>query len=177
MPVSSDIVRTYRGPRRVVRDLLSMGQREDRAIMWLMFGCLIVFISRLPALQREAVMAEGDFTRDAAYAFFGLMMLAPLLFYALAFVGRGIAYLLRGRPSGYGSRVALFWLGLAGRDPGGAVLWVACGVERAGGPGHAGDWRDMAAGLAAVLGIRPDRGLEGGRPCRSVIPTCGHWPG
>lgn len=113
MPVSSDIVRTYRGPRRVVRDLLSMGQREDRAIMWLMFGCLIVFISRLPALQREAVMAEGDFTRDAAYAFFGLMMLAPLLFYALAFVGRGIAYLLRGRPSGYGSRVALFWAWLA----------------------------------------------------------------
>lgn len=113
MPVSSDIVRTYRGPRRVVRDLLSMGQREDRAIMWLMFGCLIVFISRLPALQREAVMAGGDFTRDAAYAFFGLMMLAPLLFYGLALAGRGIAYLLGGRPSGYGARVALFWAWLA----------------------------------------------------------------
>ena len=28
MPVSRDIVRTYRGPRRVVRELLDMGQRD-----------------------------------------------------------------------------------------------------------------------------------------------------
>lgn len=130
MPVSRDIVRTYRGPRRVVRGLLAMGPREDRAIMWLMAGCLIVFVSRLPALQREAVLAEGDFTRDAAYAFFGLMMVAPLLFYLLAFLGRGAAYVVAwlaaylfswqsndrrfgAGPDGYGARVALFWAWLA----------------------------------------------------------------
>ena len=113
MPVTTDIVRMYRGPRRVVRDLLAMGQREDRAIMWLMIGCLIVFLSRLPALQREAVLGQGDFSRDAAYAFFGLMMIAPLMFYGLAAVGRGIAHVAGGRPSGYGARLALFWAWLA----------------------------------------------------------------
>ena len=113
MPVTTDIVRMYRGPRRVVRDLLAMGQREDRAIMWLMIGCLIVFLSRLPALQREAILGQGDFSRDAAYAFFGLMMIAPLMFYGLAAVGRGVARLAGGRPSGYGARLALFWSWLA----------------------------------------------------------------
>jgi bacteriorhodopsin len=113
MPVTTDIVRMYRGPRRVVRDLLVMGQREDRAIMWLMIGCLIVFLSRLPALQREAILGQGDFSRDAAYAFFGLMMIAPLMFYGLAAVGRGVARLAGGRPSGYGARLALFWSWLA----------------------------------------------------------------
>jgi hypothetical protein len=113
MPVTTDIVRMYRGPRRVVRDLLAMGQREDRAIMWLMIGCLIVFLSRLPALQREAVLGQGDFSRDAAYAFFGLMMIAPLMFYGLAAVGRGVARLAGGRTSGFGARLALFWSWLA----------------------------------------------------------------
>ena len=113
MPVTTEIVRMYRGPRRVVRDLLAMGQREDRAIMWLMIGCLIVFLSRLPALQREAVLGQGDFSRDAAYAFFGLMMIAPLMFYGLAAVGRGVARLAGGRTSGFGARLALFWSWLA----------------------------------------------------------------
>ena len=113
MPVSTDIVRTYKGPRRVVRGLLDTGPREDRAIMWLMTGCLIVFVSRLPALQRLAVLSDGDFTRDAAYAFFGLMMVAPLMFYLMAFLGRAGAYVVGGRPGGYGSRVALFWSWLA----------------------------------------------------------------
>lgn len=113
MPITTDIVRTYRGPRRVVRDILAMGPREDRAIMWLMAGCFVVFISRLPALQRAEVMGEGEFTRDAAYAFMGLMTMAPLIFYVLAALAQGIARLLGGRPTGYGARVALFWAWLA----------------------------------------------------------------
>lgn len=113
MPVSSDIVRTYRGPRRVVRDLLDMGVREDRAIMWLMVGCIIVFVSRLPALQREAVLGAGDFQRDATYAFFGMIMVAPLLFYGLAGLGQVIARVLGRNPGGFGGRLALFWAWLA----------------------------------------------------------------
>ena len=113
MPVSQDIVRTYRGPRRVVRDLLAMGQREDRAIAWLMIGCFIFFLARLPGLQRFAVLEGSDFQRDVIYAFFALLMIAPLLFYAVA----GIAYLVMrvaGRPiTPYGARVAIFWGWLA----------------------------------------------------------------
>jgi len=113
MPVSQDIVGTYRGPRRVVRSLLDMGQREDRAIAWLMIGCFIFFLARLPGLQRFAVLEGSDFQRDAIYAFFALMMIAPLLFYAVA----GIAYLVMrvaGRSiSPFGARVAIFWGWLA----------------------------------------------------------------
>jgi len=113
MPVSQDIVRTYRGPRRVVRDLLAMGQREDRAIAWLMIGCFIFFLARLPGLQRFAVLEGSDFQQDAIYAFFALLMIAPLLFYGVA----GIAYLVM-RVAGrtitpYGARVAIFWGWLA----------------------------------------------------------------
>ena len=32
MPVTTDIVATYKGPRRVIAHLLSLGPREDRAL-------------------------------------------------------------------------------------------------------------------------------------------------
>lgn len=113
MPVSSDIVRTYRGPRRVVRDLLAMGPREDRAIMWLMFGCLVVLLSRLPALQREAILGQGDFQRDVTYALFGLLMIAPLLFYVIAWFLFVITRIFRRGATNYGARLAVFWGWLA----------------------------------------------------------------
>lgn len=113
MAVSTDIVRTWRGPRTVVRGLLAQGVREDRALVFLMTGLVIVWLSNLPVLQRGAVLTGSDLRRDAIYAFFGLVMLAPLIFYLLAFLGRLLA-LAAGRPvSGYGSRLALFWAWLA----------------------------------------------------------------
>jgi len=109
MPVSRDIARTYRGPRAVVRDLYAMGPREDRAIAWLMIGCFLVFLSRLPALQRTAVETGADFQRDAIYAFFALMMIAPLLFYTIAFVFFALTRALRKGATPYGARLAIFW--------------------------------------------------------------------
>jgi len=73
MPVSRDIAQMYRRPRAVVRDLYAMGPREDRAIAWLMIGCFLVFLSRLPALQRAAVETGTDFQQDTIYAFFALI--------------------------------------------------------------------------------------------------------
>ncbi|WP_375281622.1 hypothetical protein [Pseudooctadecabacter sp.] len=109
MPVSRDIARTYRGPRRVVRELLSMGPREDRAIAWLMIGCFLVFLSRLPALQRAAIETGSDFQRDVIYAFFAMMMIAPLMFYVIAFVFFLIIKLARSAATPYGARLAIFW--------------------------------------------------------------------
>lgn len=109
MPVSRDIARTYRGPRTVVRELLSMGPREDRAIAWLMIGCFLVFLSRLPALQRAAIETGSDFQRDVIYAFFAMMMIAPLMFYAIAFVFFLITKLARSAATPYGARLAIFW--------------------------------------------------------------------
>ncbi|SLN17165.1 hypothetical protein [Pseudooctadecabacter jejudonensis] len=113
MPVSRDIARTYRGPRAVVRDLYAMGVREDRAIAWLMIGCLLVFLSRLPALQRAAIQTGSDFQRDAIYAFFAMMMIAPLLFYAIALVFYIVTRIVRPHATAYGARLAIFWGWLA----------------------------------------------------------------
>ncbi len=113
MAVSTDMVRTWRGPRAVVRGLLAQGVREDRALVYLMAGLVIVFVSRLPALQREAVLEGGVFQRDATYAFFGLVILAPLIFYVLAEMGRLLARLAGLKPSSYQGRLALFWAWLA----------------------------------------------------------------
>lgn len=113
MPVSRDIVQMYRRPRRVVRTLYDMGQREDRAIAWLMIGSFIVFVSRLPALKRAEVQDGSNFQQDTIYAFFALLMVAPLLFYLLAAVFYGITRLIRPAATAYGARLAVFWGWLA----------------------------------------------------------------
>ena len=113
MPVSRDITRTYRGPRRVMRELYAMGPREARAIMWLMVGCFLVYLSRLPALQRSAVETGTDFQKDTIYALFGLLMIAPLLFYVIAAVFYAITKILRPAATPYGARLAVFWGWLA----------------------------------------------------------------
>ena len=113
MPVSRDISQMYRRPRQVVRALYDMGVREDRAIAWLMIGCFLVFLSRLPALQRMAVQGYGNFQQDTIYAFFALMMIAPLLFYLIAVILFGITRLFRPAATAYGARLAVFWGWLA----------------------------------------------------------------
>ncbi|MBC7165216.1 MAG: YIP1 family protein [Roseovarius sp.] len=113
MPVSRDIVATYRGPRRVVARLLAMGVREDRALALLMGGCALVFVAQWPRLAREAHMAGEGLNPRLAGALLGWMVIAPLMFYGLAFLSQIAARLLGGRVTGYGARIALFWAFLA----------------------------------------------------------------
>lgn len=113
MAVTTDIVRTWRGPRTVMRDLLDQGRREDRAVAYLMISCLIIFVSRLPAIQFEVMQGQGDFQRDASYAFMGLMMFMPLLLYAVAALLHLIGKVFRGKGTFYSARLALFWSLLA----------------------------------------------------------------
>ncbi|MDA9208474.1 hypothetical protein N9O61_06285 [Octadecabacter sp.] len=113
MPVSRDIVAMYRGPRKVVRGLADMGVREDRAIAWLMIGCFLIFLSRLPALQRNAVQTGADFQQDTIYAFFAWMMIAPLLFYFIGFIAYVLTKAFRSGANAYGARLSVFWGWLA----------------------------------------------------------------
>lgn len=120
MAVSSDIVRTWRGPRAVMRDLLAMGQREDRAIAYLMAACGIIFVAQWPRLSRKAAgfdLAPGadtpEFGQLVAYEFVAWVMVWPLAFYGIAWISRGVAHLLGGKGTGYGARLALFWALLA----------------------------------------------------------------
>ena len=113
MSVSQDIVATYRGPGKVVRTLIGTGQREDRALMFLMFGCGLTFLAQLPRLAREAHLTGADLNMAMGGALAAWLLIAPLAFYALAAMARGVGKLLGGRGSMYGARVALFWALLA----------------------------------------------------------------
>ena len=113
MPVAADIVATYRGPRRVMRRLLEMGTREDRALAVLMAGCVIVFVGQWPRLAREAHLSGQELNPLLGGALMGWGFIAPLLLYTLAMVSHLVAKLLGGQGSGYGARMALFWSFLA----------------------------------------------------------------
>lgn len=109
MPVSTDILATYRGPGRVVRRLLDMGPREDRALIFVMGFCLVAFIAQMPGLARRAHLEGLELNMLLGGALLGTVFILPLFFYALAMVSHWAARLVGGRGTSYGSRLALFW--------------------------------------------------------------------
>ncbi|MEO9780402.1 MAG: YIP1 family protein [Sedimentitalea sp.] len=113
MPVTSDITATYRGPRRVMQRLLSMGQREDRALAILMGACFIVFIAQMPRLSRESHLTGQELNMLLGGALLGWLFIAPLMLYALAGLSHLIARLIGGQGNWFGARLALFWSLLA----------------------------------------------------------------
>lgn len=113
MPVTTDITATYVRPARVMQRLLAMGQREDRALIFLMAACVIVFIAQMPRLSREAHLTGQDLNMLLGGALLGWLFLAPLFFYALAGLSHVIAKILGGQGDWYGARLALFWAILA----------------------------------------------------------------
>ena len=133
MSASSDIARTWRGPRRVYRDLLGHGVREDRVLAYLMVGCLVVFIAQWPIHVRVAQgfgIPEGaevpSLQRLLTYGFFGWLMLAPLMFYVIALIAHAIARLLGGHGPGYNGRLSIFWALLAS-SPAALLYGLAAG--------------------------------------------------
>ncbi|EEE38224.1 hypothetical protein RKLH11_2065 [Rhodobacteraceae bacterium KLH11] len=113
MPVTTDIVATYRGPGRVVRRLLDMGPREDRALAFVMAFCIVGFIAQLPSLARQAHLEGSELNMLMGGALLGSVFILPLFFYFLAWLSHLIARLVGGNGTSYGARLALFWALLA----------------------------------------------------------------
>lgn len=113
MAVSQDMMRTWRAPRAVMRQILGMGQREDRAIAYLMIACLLVFVGQWPRLARTAHLEGTEFTQLAAYEFFGWLILWPLLFYFAAFLLHQILRLTGSALASWEVRTVIFWSLLA----------------------------------------------------------------
>ncbi|MEX0307629.1 MAG: YIP1 family protein [Ruegeria sp.] len=113
MPVTTDIVATYRGPGRVVRRLLDMGPREDRALAFVMAFCVVGFIAQLPSLARRAHLEGLELNMLMGGALLGSVFILPMLFYGLAWVSHLIARIFGGKGTSYGARLALFWALLA----------------------------------------------------------------
>ena len=120
MSVTNDIVRTWRRPRAVIRDLLGQGRREDRAIVYLMISCFLIFVAQWPRLRRVAEgfepnpwPADMNFEGMMTYTFFSSVIILPLFMYGLAAVSHLVAKVFGGKGSWYGARLALFWTLLA----------------------------------------------------------------
>ncbi|MFX0541052.1 YIP1 family protein [Roseovarius sp. S4756] len=113
MAVTRDIVATYRGPRAVMRRLLEMGQREDRALAILMAGCIVMFVAQWPRLAREAYLTGQELNPLLGGALLAWAFIAPLILYLIALTSHWIAKLLGGDGTGFGARMALFWALLA----------------------------------------------------------------
>ncbi|MEM1375500.1 MAG: YIP1 family protein [Pseudomonadota bacterium] len=109
MPVTTDIMQSYRRPRTVFRRLLDAGQREDRAIAILAGACLLFFAASAPVSQRQALEGQGDLSQLLTYSLFSWLFLWPLLLYGIAALSHLVMKLFRGRGSWYGARLALFW--------------------------------------------------------------------
>lgn len=113
MAVTRNITATYRNPGKVLRGLLALGPREDRALAYLMAGCLIVFIAQMPRLAREAHINGEELNMLMGASLMAWVFIAPLMLYCLAGLSHLVARLFRGQGSHYGARLALFWALLA----------------------------------------------------------------
>jgi nitrogen fixation/metabolism regulation signal transduction histidine kinase len=113
MPVTRDIVATYRGPGAVMRRLLADNAREDRALAMVMAGCAVMFIAQWPRLARQAHLESVDLNPLLGAALLAWVFIAPLILYALAFLAFLLARLLGGKGTTLDARIALFWALLA----------------------------------------------------------------
>lgn len=115
MAITTEIFRTYRAPRATMRRLLEGGQREDRAIAYLMAACVVTFVGQWPRLQREATLNPEGPPLEALIsgALMGWVFVVPLMAYGVAAVSHLLARLFGGQGTWWGARVALFWSMLA----------------------------------------------------------------
>ena len=113
MAATNDILRSWTGPRAVMRKLLALGPREDRALAYLMVGCLVIFVAQWPRLSRRTYLDGTPLEQLIAYEFVSWLIVWPLVLYLIALV---IYVLMRATGPGIGAfqvRLALFWAVLA----------------------------------------------------------------
>lgn len=113
MPVTTDIVASYRGPRRVMRRILELGTNEGRALAVLMAGCAVFFIADWPKLARDAHIAGDELQPILGGSLMGWIFIAPLIFYVFAWLSQLVIRLFGGNATGFSARMALFWAFLA----------------------------------------------------------------
>ncbi len=84
---------------------------EARGFIYLLVGCLIIYLSQVPDLVAQGTGAEGEAPMDArlAITFFAWLFVWPLIFYGVAGLSHLIAKAFGGAGQGVNARLALFW--------------------------------------------------------------------
>ncbi len=120
MSISNDVLRAWVRPRAVMRRLLDAGEKENRALAILMAGCLLIFVGQWPRLVRlsegfdlPAGAEASELSQLIAYSLVSWLIVWPLIFYIFAGITLILARAVKGRGTGYGTRLALFWAVLA----------------------------------------------------------------
>jgi len=113
MSLTADILRSYRAPRSVLQRHLDAPRREERALLYLVVACILIFAAQWPALTRAAQIDPSvPLQARLGGAIMAVLFVLPLLAYGLAFLLWLVA-----RPFGpispVGARLALFWAMLA----------------------------------------------------------------
>ena len=149
MSVSGDILRSWRRPRQVVRDLLAQGPREDRALVFLTVGCGVIFLGQWPRMMRLAAEPDAPPLQAMLGAtLLGWFFMAPLIFYGLAALIRLGMLAVGLRVRWFATRLAVFWALLAA-----SPLWMLNGmVDGLLGPGPVASAVGLV-GLAAFFWI------------------------
>lgn len=114
MSLTRDIAATYRGPGRVLRRLQGMGRREDRALVFILLACGLLFVAQAPYQARQAHLdPEVPLQARLYWSAILFVFLCPTFFYLLAGLAWGASRLAGVRVSGYEMRLSMFWALLA----------------------------------------------------------------
>ncbi len=113
MAATGDIIATYRGPAKVMRRILARGQHEESALIYLMIGCLMVFVAQTPRLAREAFETDANLSMLLGGTLMAWLFIMPLVLYALGALTHLVAKALGSKVTSFGARMALFWALLA----------------------------------------------------------------
>lgn len=109
MPVTTDIVRSWRSPRAVMRSHLARDRSEPWAFALLVAFMVVAFVAQWPGASRKAFY-NPDMPIEAQMFAISMGMLAFVpVWYLLAAMGHWIAKLMGGQGDYYGARIALFW--------------------------------------------------------------------
>ena len=98
-----------------MRDLIASNaadnRPEARGLVYLLLGCVLIYISQIPGLVAMGDRGEGAAPQDArlAITFFAWIFIWPLIFYALAALSHLLARIMGGQGRGADARMALFW--------------------------------------------------------------------
>jgi hypothetical protein len=110
MSLTRNILRSYRAPRRVMRDLLAADLREPQVLFFGTLACALIFVAQWPGLQRAAMLDPSTtFEQRMGAVLFATMFLLPLVLYGVAGLLQLGLRVGRARVPGLWVRAAFFW--------------------------------------------------------------------
>lgn len=113
MAVTDEILRSWRGPRAVIRRQLP-SITEARVLSYLLAATVLIIIAQAPRLSREAHFDPSTpFEPRMLAAALGILAVVPFAAYLLAGLSHLIAQVFGGQGTWLGARLALFWTLLA----------------------------------------------------------------